>query len=183
MKCRIETILGIALVIVGLGGSPSTYAQAPTPSRDQSVAYTLLVLTGYVGWPKPRLTATSFRIGILGADPFGGALHAFCKDQKAEGKPIEVLVIEDTEELSAASFDSMHMLFIPEDYEAEWRKIAREVDTVGLLVIGEGDDGVFTDKAAFNIISGATDLQIDHRQARRARLKVSSRLASIVRRH
>lgn len=180
MKRRIDYVLGLALIAIGLGASPMTCAQGSVPFRDQQVAAIIFRLPSYIGWPKPKSKTPSFRIGILGADPFGGILHGLFEDRKIDGRPVEVLVIEEAGEVTREDLESFHMLYVPEAFEPEWRTLARDVDIVGLLVIGEGEEGVFTDKAVFNVVAGATDLEIQQRQARRARLTITARLSPIL---
>ncbi len=144
----------------------------PLPNEYTIKAVFLYRFTGFVRWPTSAFAApdTPFVIGILGADPFGGALAEVVKGESVQGHPIVVRQIANAEQAQACQ-----IVFVARGAEPvlKSRKLAA-------LSVGETDAFL----ASGGIIRFLTEhnhvrLQINLQAAQQAGLTISSRLLRV----
>jgi len=109
-------ILGLALSLGWLSaGAPGLFAQGDAGSREyQLKAVFLYKICPFVEWPPNALgNGNTFVIGVLGPDPFGGALETIAASEKVQGKKIVIQHFP-----SAKNYQPCHLLFISNQPDA-----------------------------------------------------------------
>jgi hypothetical protein len=85
--------LVVCYLMASLGGTP---ARAQSLSEHQVKAAFIYSFAKFIDWPEAA-SQGAFVIGILGDDPFRGALQATVKDRSIEGRPVLVKRISSAE--------------------------------------------------------------------------------------
>lgn len=82
-------LLAVAIIISFAGLIPRSPA---APSELELKAVYLFQFSQFVEWPKSAFASPDapFVIGVVGSDPFGGALEQLVRGEKAAGRPIVV---------------------------------------------------------------------------------------------
>jgi hypothetical protein len=157
---------GIAMPAAG-GGESSEY---------QVKAAFLLAFVRFVEWPPEAFkTATEpLVVGILGKDPFDGALEEAVSNKNVNGRAVVIRRISD-----ASSAHSCHMIFLT---AAESRRMSEvtSIVTPGLLIVGESEG--FAERGGminFIVQDNHVHFQINPSAATRAGLKISSKLLQL----
>ena len=186
----------MARLYVGRGVSVSTFclilaAAALTPIRtsqaeaekgaseyELKAAY-LYNFAKFVEWPAGAFPDQSAAIvvGVVGDDPFNGSLDSVV-GKSANGRQVAIRRLRASEDLR-----SCHMLFVSSSERKRLGEIVARVDGASVLTVGEmegfaSNGGMITltmedNKVRFEINAGT---------ARRARLKISSKLLSLAKR-
>lgn len=126
----------LALLLVVLVGGANTPAAAQGKPGEYDVKAELLYrLTRVFEWPEAARVAPDqpIRVGVLGHDPFDGAL-----EEKFEGKPspfgsgFTVVPIETLEDALRC-----HIVFVPRDVDAESRAQIPALRRASILLVGE----------------------------------------------
>ena len=81
----------------------SSAAQVPRNDYARKARFVLNVAK-FVRWPKDRRRSSeSFRIGLLGRDPFGDTIDRLFADKTVHGKPVRLIrfaeLVDDVERL------------------------------------------------------------------------------------
>lgn len=136
----------------------------------------LRALPAYVQWPTNTFATPDqpWRLGILGADPFGAVLETTLHDRTAAGRGFEIRRALKLEDLAPCE-----MLFITLKNDSELKKLFAEVRSRPVLTVGEHDD--------FLALGGIVQLQkadtvkilinLDH--ARAAQLVIPKRMLDV----
>jgi hypothetical protein len=148
-----------------------------TPAHQVKAAF-IYNFTQFVQWPSHAYegSRSPFVIGILGENPFGSYLEELVKDEKVNGRSIEIRKFKN-----AADVERCHILFINKGDAAA---IARSFRGRGTLTVSDEDNfakdgGMIRFFTANNKIR----LQINPAAARAANIDISAkllRLAEIV---
>ncbi len=151
-------------------------AVEPQNLEYQIKAAFLLNFTRFIEWPAPNPAdaAAPFGICILGDDPFGPALNQIVEGETVGSRPIVIRRIH------AEAPGSCAILYVSKDE----KNIAGIIAAAGpgVLTVGEGDP--FLDQGgmiAFVVENRRVRFNIDQTAARKAGLKLSSRLLSVAR--
>ena len=156
---------------------PSTAAAVePQTLEYQIKAAFLLNFIRFIEWPAPNPAdaAAPFAICIVGDDPFGPALNQIVEGETAGTKPIVIRRVH------AEAPGSCAILYISKDEKNIPAIIAAAGP--GALTVGEGD--AFLDQGgmiAFVVENRRVRFNIEQTAARKAGLKLSSRLLSVAR--
>jgi hypothetical protein len=152
-------------------------AQGPAPSEYQLKAAFLFNFAKFVEWPPEAFVGTRapLVIGLLGQNPFGDDLK-----RTIHGKAISnrSLTVKEIHSLSEAT--NCHMLFISTSEKQRLPEILEGLHTASVLTVGETDG--FTDDGGmigFVLEGNKIRFRINETAARRAGLKVSSKLSSL----
>lgn len=156
--------------LLALAAPVAARAAAAASVRESALeAVFLYRFASFVRWPSAALPprGAPFVIGILGPDPFGGALQAAVRGETVAGHPIVV-----RELAGAAAGNACQIVFVDPGEEARMRQLRP-----GALTVGETE----TFLASGGMIRFQTEarhirLVIDLGAARRAGLEVSSQL-------
>jgi len=157
--------------------SALSIAVAASPKENEVKAVLLFHLTRFATWPPSVLTnQTAFTIGVLGPDPFGGALEAVVQGEKVGNLPI-VLKRGTT---AAALRDCRIVYISPEARESD-AKIFETFGSAPLLTVGESSDfiangGMIRFKRT---IDRKIRLEIQLRRVRDRDLNVSAQLLRV----
>jgi hypothetical protein len=164
--------IGVALLAIAglLGGGPARAA----PTAQQVEAVFLFYFSQFVHWP-PRAFADEHApivIGVLGDDPFDGALDQAVAGERVNGRPIVVRRLETVD--TAAD---CQVLYISSSNAGHLSQILDALK--GRSVLTVSDLGHFTESGgmiAFVLIDDHVRLRINDAAARAAGLTLSSKL-------
>ena len=171
---RLQNLVRLGAVVAasaaGTGVEPAG-AGAPVPEYALKAVY-LYRFTNFVSWPKRDFASPDapFVIGILGPDPFGGALEEVVRGERVGSHPIEVRRLSDLE-----SARDCQLLFVDpgeEDY----------IRGQQLRALTVGDSRQFLEEGGmirFVTEAGRVRLQINLAAAKSAGLTLSSQLLRI----
>jgi len=157
-----------------------------SPARAQSREYQLKAaflfqFTKFVEWPEGSFASTNspLVIGILGENPFEGALERLVEGERVNGRPLILRQLEPD-----AAVDSVHVLFVARSEAGRAASLMRPLAGKPVLTV--------SDIEGFASRGGCAELFVDQnrirfrvnpRTAGDARLSISSkllRLADIV---
>ncbi len=152
-------------------------AFAQTSKEYQVKAAFLYNFAHFIEWPASVLPTpeTPFRIGILGDDPFQGAMEATVQGETIGGHPIEVLHSK-----KAGDLESCQIIFISRSERAHLANILAGLDSKPILTVSE-TDGFCRESGGINFfIQGAkVRFEINAAAVKRRHLKLSSQLLSL----
>jgi hypothetical protein len=149
-----------------------------TPKESEVKAVLLFHLTHFVTWPDSAWTneTAPLVIGVLGPDPFGGALEAVTKDEKANGRPIVIRRAN-----TAAELANVHILYVSQGARESWPRILNTIKSRPVLVISEAGDAL--NRGSMMRLRTSDDrkvrLQVDLDRVRRQGLNVSAQLLRV----
>ncbi len=137
----------------------------------------LLTITKFTTWPDKAGTDTQtpFTIGVLGDDPFGGALDSIMRGQTVSGRKVAIKRSSKPEAL-----DGCRILFISRSETPRIADIIKATRRDGTIVISDIDQ--FTKLGGMvGLSTGASKLRfhINVSEAQRARLNFSSRILTL----
>jgi hypothetical protein len=136
-------LLHLSLFTIGFVTAAMPSVGAP-PAADQQAAFEyqlkaafLYNLLPFVDWPPEKLDApdSAFVIGVLGKDPFGGALEAATQGKKIKQHPLVVRHVS-----SAAEARTCHLLFISRSEDNRLGAIFKELRDSPVLTVGESEN-------------------------------------------
>ena len=179
---RLVLAVGLAL----LQGSAILAAEpsAGEPSRDTSLEYDvkaafLFNFAKFVEWPedRPEGDRSALVIGVLGVDPFGGALDAAVRDKTVNGRALSVKRFREVKDLAPCQ-----ILFISASETRRLPEILSRLGGTPILTVGEPE--AFTREGG--IIRFVTEdnkvrFEINVEAAERANLRISSKLLALAR--
>lgn len=180
---RLLRILSLAALLLACAARSTTGAEArPRASEYDLKAAFIFNFTRFVEWPTNAFPSTNSPviIGILGADPFQGALEKIVQGERAQGRPIEVARFA-----RAADLKPVHILFIPRNAASQTTEALRRVADFPTLTVSEIDR--FADRGGMIQLftqENQIRMRIDAEKAREARVNISSkvlRLAQLTR--
>jgi hypothetical protein len=170
------SLLLIALVAAG---SLARTARAQTEANEYQVkAAYILNFARYVEWPADVLPASSpLTIGIVGDDPFGGALDDLQRTKSANGHAIRLRHFHWNDVITQCE-----IVFISSSEEPHLAQILRFLGTQSVLTISDIDrfslrGGIIE----FRMVGNRVRFDIDRKPAIAARLSISSKLLSVAR--
>ena len=133
----------------------------------------------FVEWPAGAFPdeRAPIVVGVVGDDPFNGTLDAVV-GKSANGHQVAIRRLRASEDLR-----SCHMLFVSSSERKRLAQIVASIDGASVLTVGEMDGfarngGMITLAMEDNKVT----FEINAATARRARLKISSKLMSLARR-
>lgn len=141
-----------------------TKAQAPV-SEYAAKATSLALLSDYVRWP--RLDGAQVAVGIVGDDPFGGALDTLDKIRFKRSKNVEDL-------------KDCQIVFVPKSEQANNDAILASLEGVNVLTVGESEG--FAKQGGmigFVIVDDKVRFEINTAAARRAGIGIDLRLLKL----
>ncbi len=160
----------------------ASLALLPLPARAQFGEYEvkaafLANFTQFVKWPAAAFAdaAAPFAIGILGDDPFGGALEKIAQTRTVAGRKIVIRRGRRAEELR-----NCQVVFVPASERANGAAIVASLAGTHILIVGE-HDGFVKQGGAIGFTSGGgkVGFEINHGAARSAGLEISSRVLKL----
>jgi len=131
----------------------------------------------FVQWPATSFTDGSapFCIGILGDDPFGGALEETIQGETINNRRLKVQHAQNFEDLQ-----DCQLIFISRSQEGHLAEIFSKLDSKPILTVSEIDR--FAQSGGdinFYLQGGKVRFEINPSSARRVGLKISSQLLNL----
>ena len=140
----------------------------------QVEAVFLFNFTQFIEWPAASFPApaTPFVIGVLGQNPFGGALEEAVRGEVANGRPFVIRYFRRVEDI-----DTCHILFISRSETNRLRSIFSQLQGRNILTVGDANQ--FAERGGvvcFVVRNQRVGLKINLSAAREAQLTISSKL-------
>ena len=160
-----------ALVSMLVFLSCSAWAQAKPPEYSVKAAY-LVNFGKFAKWPSEPST---FSICVIGKDPFGGSLERIVSGEAIGGRPI---VVRDVSAMR--KIDDCQILFIGNSERARLGPILASVQGQSVLTVSDIPE--FLERGGmiqFEIVDNRVRFSINLRQAREAKLNISSDLLNV----
>jgi hypothetical protein len=158
---------------------PQLRAQEFNPREYQVKAVFLFNFVQFVEWPATAFPSADapIRIGVLGDNPFSGALEAAVQGEKVRNRSI---VVEPSSRLE--SLRDCHVVFVSRSQRAEIGTILAVLGSRPVLTIGEvpdfaGRGGIIN----FYLEGQKVRFEINRAAAQRSGLKLSSQLLTLAR--
>lgn len=172
----LNRVLG-CLLVIGLLCMLNTGVPAQSSSEYQVKAAFLYNFAKFVEWPGDALGNSNapLIIGVIGDDPFGGALDQAINGKTINGRALLVRRLKWGHDLR-----SCHILFIS---SSERKRLPQIIQSLrGASVLTVGDMGQFNQQGGiinFILEANKVRFEINSRGADQARLKISSKLLSL----
>jgi hypothetical protein len=179
LKAKINTEAGALLVLAAcffIAGLSAPPAQAQSLSEYQVKAAFIYNFAKFIDWPGTTPQG-DFVIGILGDDPFRGALQATVKDRSIDGRPVVVRQVS-----SAEAARNFQILFVSPSERERLPGILDSLKGSAVLTVGE-TEGFASSGVVINFIveDSRVRFEVNVDAAERANLRISSKLLSLAR--
>ena len=171
MRARIRVTAVALLVAAGLlGGRPALAA----PTAQQVEAVFLFYFSQFVDWPAGAFSdqRAPIVIGVLGSDPFDGALDQAVAGERVNGRSIVVRRLTNIADAAGC-----HILYISASESAQLPQILSTLKGRDVLTVS--DLGNFVQSGGmirFELVDQRVRLLINAQAAQAAGLKLSSKL-------
>ena len=178
---RVATPRGVALLCLILAGAVvnpinTPYAEAQGAREYELKAAYLYNFAKFVEWPAGTFSDDNapMIVGVVGEDPFRGSLDSVV-GKSANGRQVVIKRLKATEDLK-----SCHVLFISSSEKKRLPLIVASIDGASVLTVGEMEG--FTSNGGMirlTMEDNKVRFEINAGTARRARLRISSKLLSL----
>lgn len=171
---------GVLLLLLSAGallGAAPAQAAPPTGSEYQVKAAFLYNFLKFVEWPSDGLgTPGSICLGVLGRDPFEGALDQV-EGKLAKGRKVVVTRFRSIEEVKGCE-----LLFISASEKGRIPQILKHSQNQRMLTVAD-QDGFCESGGIINLvfIKNRVGFDVNMAAASRARLRISSQLLRLAR--
>ena len=158
------------LVLAALLAAPAVLPSQTAGEYDIKAAF-LYNFTKFVEWPSDAFPDGSFRLCVLGDDPFGRSLMELTS-QEVAGRKLTVVRAREMEKV-----EGCHVLFISRSERGRLPAILSEVREAPVLTVADtkgflDDGGVIN----FTLEGSKVRFEINQEAADRAGVKISSKL-------
>jgi hypothetical protein len=153
---------------------PAAVAVTRVTQEYDLKAVFLLNFARFVDWPDEAFSdpQAPIVIGVLGQNPFGGALQEAVENETAHDRRLVVRQCQLVEELEAC-----HILFVPASELVRWAPLAGRVTRKSLLTVGESRAfAIHSGIIGFDVSGRKLRMSINLLAANAARLTISSKL-------
>jgi len=169
------------LIAISLGAIQPSAAQDAAPSEYQVKAACIYNFTKFVEWPPEAFPDLSspFVIGVIGDDPFNGELQRAVQNKDVCGRRFLVRHLRNADEAG-----SCQILFVSRSERKSMGDILAAVSTLPVLTVSETERFVQSGGIiSFLIEQNKVRFEINAAAAKKAGLKVSSKLLNLGRRY
>ena len=167
----------VALLVAALIGLIFNGLAQEKPSEYEVKAAFLFNFAKFVEWPPDAFADTNspITIGILGENVFGKSLEKIINDRKVNNRGFQFRNFD-----SAIEATNCQILFISSSKKADFPKIIGALHNASILTVGE-TDGFLKAGGMINFLFEGNNVrfQISDQAAKKARLKISSKLLSL----
>jgi hypothetical protein len=167
------------LIVVALAcASRLLVLPAPAQTNEYQVKAAFLYnFAKFVEWPQEAFAQPDAPIvlGVLGEEPFGGALDQVIKGKAVNGHPLAIKRLK-----WGGKLRECHILFICASERKRLPAIFEQIKGAGILTVGETE--AFTQQGGiinFTLVDNKVRFEINTDMAEQARLKISSRLLAL----
>jgi hypothetical protein len=171
LRVRASAVAVAVFAVAGLLGGRCALA-APTASQVEAVF--LFYFSQFVDWPPRAFTGerAPIVIGVLGADPFGGALDQAVSGEQVNGRPVVVRRLK-----SVAEATDCHILYISSSESPQLPQILGTLKGHSVLTVSDADHFVQSGgMIRFVLADQRVRLLINAQAAQAAGLTLSSKL-------
>ena len=169
---------GVLSLLLLLGLSPSIPAAEPAVPREYQVkAAFLFNFAQFTDWPPQTFASENspLIIGILGEDPFGGALEATVRNESVRNHPLKVVRFR-----TVAEMPTCHIIYIARSEASRLAQIMRVLKGQPILTVtdidGAAERGVMIQ---FVIEHSRVRFRINPQAATDVQLNLSSKLLRV----
>jgi len=174
-----------AIIFLCLAGTLAGFedrAQVPeaTPSEYQLKAAFLFNFAKFVEWPAEafRKRDSALVIGVLGDNPFDSDLERTVQNKTINGHPFTVRQLKALPEVK-----SCHILFISKSERRRLPEIMTALDAANVLTVSEVDHFLQAGGMVNFVMEGnKVRFEINDEAAKRASLRISSKLLNLAKR-
>lgn len=168
--------LGIFLILLLAVLLPAPAAKAQSKEYEVKAVF-LFNFSQFVKWPARSFPDANapLMIGVLGDDPFGGALQSATRGETSNGRKIVVRTGRRVDDLRGCQF-----IFVSRSEIGRLGEILAALQGSGVLTVGESDQ--FCDQGGvinFTLQGGKVGFEINVASAQRAGLEVSPKLVRL----
>ncbi|HEX6900769.1 MAG TPA: YfiR family protein [Thermoanaerobaculia bacterium] len=169
--------LGSVLACAGLLLAAPAVLPAQVAEEYAVKAAFLYNFTKFVEWPEVAFPDGSFRLCVLGDDPFGKSLTEL-SGQEAAGRKLMVVRVQQMEKL-----EGCNLLFISRSERGRLSGILSQVEGSPVLTVAD-TPGFLEEGGTINFILEGSKIrfEISQEAAARAEIKISSKLMSLAKR-
>ncbi len=165
--------IAMLVIAVLLACLPSAVAVARAGDGEIQARF-VSKLALFISWPDGAFASDDapIRVGLLGEDPFGGALAAVLANATARGRGFELRSVDSVEEA-----DTLHILILGTTKKRELPRLARELKNTSVVSIATSF--VFAENGGIvgmEMLKGKVAFEINNRRAKMTDIKISSRL-------
>lgn len=171
---RVFESIGAILVIL-LGVFSSQQVRAQTASEYQIKAAFILNFAKFVEWPNGPFENGNMVVGIVGNDPFGGAIDQIVNGSRANGRTVVVRRLRRSDNLRGCN-----ILFISSSENKNLGPILDGLKGSSVLTVGEMSE--FTRRGGMirlKIQDNKVRFEVNSTAAGQAGLRVSSKLMAL----
>jgi len=172
-------LLALLAVLLAFSGAGGARAETSAGEYDVKAAF-LYNFAKFVDWPQAAFPDPngSFKICVLGKDPFGGSLQAAVGGEEIAGHK---LIVVRTESLSKPA--GCQILFISRSEREQTAQVLAAVRDAPVLTVGDAP-GFLEQGGIINFLLEGTKVrfEINNEAAGRARITISSKLLQLARR-
>jgi hypothetical protein len=172
---RIAISIGLLLMAILTTPAPDTCAQS---AGEYSVkAACLYRFAQFIDWPADSLGNDNapLIVGVLGQDPFGGAIDQVIAGKTVNGRPLVIRRFQWGEDLRHC-----HILFISSSEQKRLSQILNSLKGASVLTVGEMDQfGQQGGMIRFILSDGKVTFEINLTAGEQARLRFSSKLLAL----
>jgi hypothetical protein len=168
--------LALALLCLCLGAEQGHGGENAYGEYEVKAAF-LLNFARLVEWPSAAFEGehTPLVLGLLGNDPFEGALQAVVEGRTAGTRPIEIRALASLEEIGRC-----HIVFVSNPEPAPLPRILVAAQGSNVLLVGDTEDFARQGGAiSFYREDGRVRFAINRRAAELAGLRISSRMLKL----
>lgn len=179
VRKTLTAILALLFLALAAAVIPECAAQDAAPSEYQIKAAFLFNFAKFVQWPPEAFATTNspLIIGVLGENVFGDNLEKTINHKVINERPLQFKEFHSVGEAT-----NCHILFISTSEKAKFSKIIQGLQGTSVLTVSE--TGEFIDAGGMiNFVLEANKIrfEINDEAAKKAGLKISSKLLSLAR--
>jgi hypothetical protein len=173
----LNMVVGCVLALGLLSSTLITVARAQSPDEYQVKAAFLYNFARFVDWPGEAFSdaGAPFVVGVIGNDPFGGALDQAINGKNIGGRQMTVRRLKWGQDLR-----SCHILYISSSERRHLPQIIQSLRGANVLTVGDMDQ--FNQQGGiinFILETNRVRFEINPRGADQARLRISSKLLAL----
>ncbi len=165
------------MLVLGAMLTCSSRGQEGQPTEYQIKAAFIFNFARFVEWPANTFTngLAPMVIGILGDDPFGNDLENTLRNKSVNEHPLQIEKFRSMTEIT-----NCHILFISSSEKQRAPEIVKLLQSASVLTVSE-TEGFPEAGGMINFVKASNKVrfQINDSAARKAKLKISSKLLSL----
>lgn len=171
------------LLLSGTKPDGQVLARPTLTQYDLEAAY-LLRFMDFVEWPAAAFKGgkAPFVIGILGNDPFEGALDGLVQGRSYQGRAIRVQRFGDYDPNDLVALQDCEILFVADSERGRVAQILRQLGRSPVLTVSEIDKfPLYGGVIRFDLDGKKVRLSLNPKAAKKAKLRVGARLLQVCR--